>query len=65
MEYRAFRFRVRHDVFLRLRLKQASPAETLAIAHNLGFLITSQDLELAHQSASRRRKTRARKRSLT
>lgn len=44
-EWRAFRFRLRHDQFLRQRLKRAKQEATLALARELGFELTLEDLQ--------------------
>ena len=43
-ELKAFRFRLRHDHLLRQRLRRAKQEATLALARELGFEITLEDL---------------------
>lgn len=44
-ELRAFRFRLRHDQLLRQRLRRAKQQATLALAQELGFALTLEDLQ--------------------
>jgi hypothetical protein len=43
-ELQAFRFRLRHDHLLRQRLRRAKQEATFALARELGFEITLDDL---------------------
>ena len=43
-EYKAFRFRRRHDHFLRYRLSGAKPDEIINTARDLGFKLNLKDL---------------------
>jgi predicted ribosomally synthesized peptide with nif11-like leader len=45
-ELQAFRFRLRHDHLLRQRLRHAKQEATVALARELGFEITLDDLRL-------------------
>jgi hypothetical protein len=44
-ELQAFRFRLRHDHILRQRLRQAKQKATLALALELGFELSIEDLQ--------------------
>jgi predicted ribosomally synthesized peptide with nif11-like leader len=44
-ELRAFRFRLRHDQLLRQRLRHAKQEATVALARELGFAISVDDLQ--------------------
>jgi hypothetical protein len=44
-DYRDFRFRLRHDHFLRRRLRRAKQEATIALARELGFILTIDDLQ--------------------
>jgi hypothetical protein len=43
-EYRDFRFRLRHDRLLRLRLRHARYRAEVELARELGYAITMDDL---------------------
>jgi hypothetical protein len=43
-DYREFRFRLRHDRLLRLRLRHARDLAAVELARELGFSITLDDL---------------------
>jgi len=44
-ELQAFRFRLRHDHLLRQRLRRAKQEATLALARELGFELSLEDLQ--------------------
>jgi predicted ribosomally synthesized peptide with nif11-like leader len=44
-DLKAFRFRLRHDHLLRQRLRRAKQEATLALARELGFELTHDDLQ--------------------
>jgi predicted ribosomally synthesized peptide with nif11-like leader len=44
-ELKAFRFRLRHDQLLRQRLRHAKQEATLALARELGFELSIEDLQ--------------------
>ena len=44
-ELRAFSFRLRHDQLLRKRLRHAKQEATVALARELGFAISVDDLQ--------------------
>ena len=44
-ELQAFRFRLRHDHLLRQRLRRAKQEATLALAQELGFELSLEDLQ--------------------
>lgn len=44
-DYRDFHFRLRHDHLLRRRLRRAKKEATLALALELGFVLTIDDLK--------------------
>ena len=53
-ELRAFRFRLRHDQLLRQRLRHAKQEATVALARELGFAISVDDLQTRKGRPSRR-----------
>jgi hypothetical protein len=57
-DLRAFRFRLRHDQILRERLRYLKQMATLALAHELGFQITLDDLRSARPKARKRSQRR-------
>ena len=56
-ELQAFRFRLRHDHILRQRLRRAKQEATLALAHELGFELSLEDLLGRWRRSSRRIKS--------
>jgi hypothetical protein len=44
-DYRDFRFRLRHDHFLRRRLRRAKQEATIELARELGFILTIDELQ--------------------
>lgn len=44
-DLRAFRFRLRHDHLLRQRLRRAKQEATVALAQELGYAISVNDLQ--------------------
>lgn len=44
-DYRDFRFRLRHDLLLRRRLRRAKQEATISLARELGFNLTFEDLQ--------------------
>ncbi len=57
-ELRAFRTRLRHDHLLRQRLRRARMEATVALAHELGFVFTLDDLLSYSTKGKRRAKSR-------
>ena len=51
-ELQAFRFRLRHDHLLSQRLRRAKQEATLALARELGFELSIEDLQRKGQSAA-------------
>ena len=47
-----FRFRLRHDHLLRQRLRRTKQEATLALARELGFELSLEDLQRKSKSAS-------------
>ena len=56
-ELQAFRFRLRHDHILRQRLRRAKQEATMALAHELGFELSLEDLLGRGRRSSRRIKS--------
>ena len=56
-ELQAFRFRLRHDHLLRQRLRRAKQEATLALARELGFELSLEDLQARGRRSSRRIKS--------
>jgi hypothetical protein len=56
-ELQAFRFRLRHDHLLRQRLRRAKQEATLALAQELGFELSLEDLLGRGRRSSRRLKS--------
>lgn len=50
-ELQAFRFRLRHDHLLRQRLRRAKQEATLALAQELGFELSLEDLQNRRKKA--------------
>ena len=50
-EFQAFRFRLRHDHLLRQRLRRAKQEATLALARELGFELSLEDLQNRRKKA--------------
>lgn len=52
-DYQDFRFRLRHDHLLRQRLRRAKQEVVIAIARDLGFNLTLDDLQARKRTAKR------------
>jgi hypothetical protein len=57
-DLKAFRFRLRHDQILRERLRYDKQMATLALANELGFQITLDDLRSAKPKTRKRSQRR-------
>ena len=58
-ELQAFRFRLRHDHLLRQQLRRAKQEATLALARELGFELSIEDLQGQRQSSRKKHSGRA------
>jgi len=51
--YQDFRFRLRHDILLRQRLRRAKQEATINIARELGFDLSLEDLQKKPKNRSK------------